>query len=119
MVAVTVAGALFLDFEHDLKVSGRGEFRDVWNGGAHVLIWGLKFGADEIIWGLKFTIGEVIWGLIFPCLPERTSSLKISGKQLASHEYPPSKSQGVLPGSKLCFQNSLFCDYFRTKYLKF
>ena len=24
-----------------------------WNGGAYVLIWGLKFEVGEIIWGLK------------------------------------------------------------------
>ena len=37
-------------------------------GGAHVLIWGVKFGAGESIWGLNFRgskcayLGCEIWG---------------------------------------------------------
>ena len=64
-----------------LKISAdiipRGELLDVLNGGANVLIWGLKFGVGEIIWGLKFQdpkcaicglksrVDKIIWGLIF------------------------------------------------------
>ena len=30
-----------------------GQLLDVRNGGANVVIWGLKFGMGEIVWGLK------------------------------------------------------------------
>ena len=50
---------------------GEGVLFDIWNGGAHILIW-----------GSKICVSEIICCLTFLCRPKLIFRLKIMGHQL-------------------------------------